>query len=126
MAIIGLGNDIVEIKRIARIFERLGDRLGKRILSTLEWQLYKQNTQPIRFLAKHFAAKEAAAKAFGTGISKGINFNQFELYNDILGKPKLRFLNLAKFIAKQLGVNKVHITLSDERCYTCAIVIIEN
>lgn len=84
MAILGLGTDIVEISRIQAVVERTGERLARRILSPSEWQHYQQHQQPVRFLAKRFAVKEAAAKAFGTGIRNGLAFNQFEVVNDAL------------------------------------------
>lgn len=126
MAILGLGTDIVEIERIAGVIERSGDRLARRVLSEAEWQQYQRHQQPVRFLAKRFAVKEAAAKAFGTGIRGGLAFNQFEVYNDALGKPGLRFFNHACEVAEKLGVRQVHVTLADERHYACATVIIES
>lgn len=126
MAILGLGSDIVEIERIAGVIDRSGDRLARRVLSQAEWQQYQAHQQPVRFLAKRFAVKEAAAKAFGTGIRGGLAFNQFEVYNDALGKPGLRFFQQAEVIARQLGVRHVHVTLADERHYACATVIIES
>ena len=126
MAILGLGTDIVEIERIAGVIERSGDRLARRVLSEAEWQQYQRHQQPVRFLAKRFAVKEAAAKAFGTGIRGGLAFNQFEVYNDEMGKPGLRFFNHASEVAEKLGVSQVHVTLADERHYACATVIIEN
>ncbi|VEA69577.1 Holo-[acyl-carrier-protein] synthase [Serratia rubidaea] len=71
MAVLGLGTDIVEITRIEAVVERSGDRLARRVLNAAEWALYQQHQQPVRFLAKRFAVKEAAAKAFGTGIRNG-------------------------------------------------------
>ncbi|WP_244200978.1 holo-ACP synthase [Lonsdalea britannica] len=68
MAVLGLGTDIVEIARIEAAVERSSDRLARRILSDAEWAIYQEHQQPIRFLAKRFAVKEAASKAFGTGI----------------------------------------------------------
>jgi len=126
MAILGLGTDIVEIERIAGVIERSGDRLARRVLSEAEWQQYQAHQQPVRFLAKRFAVKEAAAKAFGTGIRGGLAFNQFEVYNDALGKPGLRFFQHADELARRLGVKSVHVTLADERHYACATVIIES
>jgi holo-[acyl-carrier protein] synthase len=125
MAILGLGTDIVEIERIEGVINRSGDRLARRVLSENEWQQYQAHQQPVRFLAKRFAVKEAAAKAFGTGIRGGLAFNQFEVYNDALGKPELRFFEQAAALAQQLGVRNVHVTLADERHYACATVIIE-
>lgn len=126
MAIIGLGTDIVEISRIEAVVERSGEKLARRILSPAEWQHYQQHQQPIRFLAKRFAVKEAAAKAFGTGIRNGLAFNQFEVVNDTLGKPTLRLHQRAAELATELGVKSLHVTLADERRYACATVIIEN
>ncbi|MDN4628486.1 MULTISPECIES: holo-ACP synthase [unclassified Erwinia] len=126
MAILGLGTDIVEIDRIEGVISRSGDRLAKRVLSENEWAQYQAHQQPVRFLAKRFAVKEAAAKAFGTGIRGGLAFNQFEVYNDELGKPGLRFFQQAAEVAQKLGVAHVHVTLADERHYACATVIIES
>lgn len=126
MAILGLGTDIVEIERIQQVMGRSGDRLAKRVLTAFEWQQYQQHHEPVRFLAKRFAVKEAVAKAFGTGIRGGLAFNQFEVYNDALGKPCLRFFGQAETLATTLGVQHVHVTLADERRYACATVILEN
>ncbi|MCX8962526.1 holo-ACP synthase [Erwinia psidii] len=126
MAILGLGTDIVEIVRIEDVIARSGDRLARRVLSENEWAQYQAHQQPVRFLAKRFAVKEAAAKAFGTGIRGGLAFNQFEVYNDEAGKPGLRFFRHAADLAQKLGVASVHVTLADERYYACATVIIES
>ncbi len=126
MAILGLGTDIVEIDRIEAVISRSGDRLAKRVLSANEWAQYQAHQQPVRFLAKRFAVKEAAAKAFGTGIRNGLAFNQFEVFNDELGKPKLRLRDEAERLAARMGVTSVHVTLADERHYACATVIIES
>ena len=75
MAIAGLGTDIVEIAR----FEMEGgsrDRLARRVLTPDEWDIYTSHNQPVRYLAKRFAAKEAAVKALGTGIGRGISWQQ--------------------------------------------------
>ncbi|ELY2642185.1 holo-ACP synthase [Cronobacter sakazakii] len=126
MAILGLGTDIVEIDRIEAVISRSGDQLAKRVLSANEWAQYQAHQQPVRFLAKRFAVKEAAAKAFGTGIRNGLAFNQFEVFNDELGKPKLRLWDEAERLAARMGVTSVHVTLADERHYACATVIIES
>ncbi|QTF07476.1 holo-ACP synthase [Brenneria izadpanahii] len=125
MAILGLGTDIVEIARIESVIERSGERLARRILTENEWSQYQEHQQPVRFLAKRFAVKEAAAKAFGTGIRNGLAFAQFEVFNDELGKPCLRFFAKASELAARMGVKHVHVTLADERRYACATVIIE-
>ncbi len=126
MAILGLGTDIVEIGRIEAVISRSGDRLAQRVLSAGELEVYCTHNQPVRFLAKRFAVKEAASKALGTGIRNGLAFNQFEVYNDELGKPRLTLHGAAKALAEQMGVVSIHVTLADERHYACATVIIES
>lgn len=125
MAVLGLGTDIVEIVRIEAVVERSGDRLARRVLHQAEWELYQQHQQPVRFLAKRFAVKEAAAKAFGTGIRNGLAFNQFEVFNDELGKPNIRVHGRAAKLAQEIGVTSIHVSVADERRYACATVIIE-
>lgn len=126
MAVLGLGTDIVEMVRIEAVVERSGDRLARRVLSAAEWELYQQHQQPVRFLAKRFAVKEAAAKAFGTGVRNGLAFNQFEVFNDGLGKPNIRLHDHASKMAQAMGVTAIHVSLADERRYACATVIIES
>ena len=126
MAVLGLGTDIVEMARIEAVVERSGDRLARRVLSDAEWALYQQHQQPSRFLAKRFAVKEAAAKAFGTGIRNGLAFNQFEVFNDALGKPNIRLHGRAAELAGEMGVTAIHVSLADERRYACATVIVES
>ncbi|ACS86558.1 holo-ACP synthase [Musicola paradisiaca] len=126
MAILGLGTDIVEIARIEAVAGRSGDRLARRVLSEHEWRQYQMHHQPIRFLAKRFAVKEAAAKAFGTGIRNGLAFAHFEVSNNGMGKPELKLLDRAAELAAEMGVRHIHVSLADERHYACATVIIES
>ena len=116
----------MEIARIEAVIARSGVRLARRVLSDNEWAIWEAHQQPVRFLAKRFAVKEAAAKAFGTGIRNGLAFNQFEVFNDELGKPSLRLWGEAQKLAEKLGVNHVHVTIADERHYASATVIIES
>lgn len=125
MAVLGLGTDIVEISRIEAVVERSGDQMAKRVLAPAEWEQYFAHQQKIRYLAKRFAVKEAAAKAFGTGIRNGLAFAQFEVYNDSLGKPVLRLHGRAAELAQEMGITSIHVSLADERRYACATVIVE-
>lgn len=125
MAIFGLGTDIVEIERIAKVHERSGDRLAQRILTANELAQYQASAQTVRFLAKRFAVKEAAAKALGTGIRSGLAFNQFEVCNDALGKPCLHLHGVAAEMAASYGITHLHVTIADERHYAVATVLLE-
>ncbi|MGG4609933.1 holo-ACP synthase [Providencia sp. Me31A] len=126
MAIIGLGTDIVEIARIEAMIERTGDSFAKRVLTETELIQYQQQSKPARFLAKRFAVKEAAAKALGTGFRNGLAFNQFEVTNDKLGKPLLSLSDKALKLADNLHATHFHVSITDERHYAVATVIIES
>lgn len=121
----GIGIDIVEINRIKKIVINSGDKLAKRILRESELKIYYGKKYPVHFLSKRFAAKEAVLKAFGTGVSQGLTFSQFEIFNDNFGKPMLRLFSQAALLAKKLDLIQVHISLSDTRLYAYSVVIFE-
>ncbi|VFP86337.1 holo-ACP synthase [Candidatus Erwinia haradaeae] len=126
MSICGIGIDIVEIIRIHTVIAKVGDRFAERILSDTEFGQYKKNIKPELFLAKRFAVKEATVKAFGIGMRGGLAFNQVETFHDNLGRPYLCLLKHAKVIAQTLCLTRIHVTLSDEKKYACAMVILED
>lgn len=124
MAIVGLGNDIVDIKRIEQALAR-SPRLVQRVLADEEQVIYANHPQPARYFAKRFAAKEAAAKALGTGIGRGISFQHFVVSNNERGQPQLQLQEAALTLATSLGVTNVWLSLSDEIDYALATVILE-
>jgi holo-[acyl-carrier protein] synthase len=126
MAIVGLGTDIAEIERVEKALSRSGDSFARRILTEAEFALFTQRKQKVRYLAKRFAAKEAASKALGTGIAKGVSFQHFSILNDDHGKPHLTLTGKALDIAQALQVSAVHLSISDERFYAVATVILES
>ncbi|QJC30363.1 holo-ACP synthase [Enterobacteriaceae endosymbiont of Neohaemonia nigricornis] len=127
MNIIGIGIDIIEILRIQNIFVRFKNKLANKILTMYELYKYEKcHVNKINFLAKHFAVKEAAVKAINTGFTKGILFKHIELCHNNAGKPKLVFYNQALYAMKKKCENyNIHVSLSDEKKYVCALVIIE-
>lgn len=124
MAIVGLGTDIVEIRRITEQLQR-SDRLAQRLLTAEELACFQQHKFPARFLAKRFAAKEAAVKAIGTGIANGISWQQIEVYNLASGQPMLRFHGEFSRHCQRLGVTEAFISISDEQHYAVATVILQ-
>jgi len=124
--IVGLGTDIAEIERIEKALNRSGDAFAERILTKNELSVFSGLKQQARYLAKRFAAKEAASKALGTGIAHGVSFQDFEISNDDNGKPVLTLAGKAQELAKVAGVISIHITISDERHYAVATVILES
>ncbi|NOH81774.1 holo-ACP synthase [Vibrio sp. RE86] len=125
MAIVGLGTDIAEIERVEKALARSGEAFAKRILTESELKTFFGLKQQGRFLAKRFAVKEAASKALGTGIAFGVSFQDFNVSNDEHGAPVLTLSNKALEIADQKGVAHVHLSISDERHYAVATVILE-
>lgn len=125
MPVIGIGTDIVKVSRIKRLLEKHGERFVQRILHQNELEIFHQRKTSKSYLAKRFAAKEALAKALGTGIAKGISFEEIEVINNEEGKPELILHGTASEIAKQIGVEKLFISLSDEKKYAIAYVILE-
>ncbi|TQQ56647.1 holo-ACP synthase [Vibrio cholerae] len=123
--IVGLGTDIAEIERVEKALARSGESFARRILSDVEFEQFQSLKQQARFLAKRFAAKEAASKALGTGIAQGVTFQDFTINNNELGKPLLALNGKAAQLATQLGVCSIHLSISDERHYAMATVILE-
>ena len=122
--IVGIGTDIVQVDRIQHSLDRLGEAFARRILTDSELASFKASRQPAAFLAKRFAAKEAAAKALGTGIGK-VSFQHLEVSNNALGAPVLQFHGYARELQRMKAINRLHLSLSDEKDNAVAFVILE-
>jgi len=125
MAIMGLGTDVVEIARIAKQLAR-SQRLAERVLTPSELQLFNKHTLPERFLAKRFAAKEAAVKALGTGIGNGVSFQNVEVVSLPSGQPTLVFSGKFAELCEKQDISRSFISISDEQHYAMATVILES
>lgn len=123
--IFGIGTDIVRVDRIARSLQRFGERFARRILTDKEQKDFAQSKSPAHFLAKRFAAKEAAAKAMGLGISAGLSFRQIGVSHDDRGRPRLEYSGQAARYCREQGISASHISLSDEQEYAIAFVTLE-
>lgn len=124
MAIYGIGTDMVEVKRIQQSLQR-SDALARRVLTAVELEQFGQAHQPAAFLAKRFAAKEACAKAFGIGIGERLSFQDITIGHSPQGRPLLEWSTTAEQLVQQLGISGSHISISDERDYALAYVILE-
>lgn len=122
--IAGIGTDVLQISRIREALART-PRLPERILTPAEYSAYAESAKPEVFLAKRFAAKEAAVKALGTGIGRGISWQHFEISHDPLGRPLLVVLGEAKLRADAQGISRFHLSYSDEKEYVVAFVVAE-
>ena len=123
--IFGIGTDIVEYARIEALWQRYDARLAERLLSTAELSEYHEHVYPARFLAKRFAAKEAFAKAVGSGLRHPVSLCRISVAHDGLGKPVLQFDSELRNYLAQLGINGHHLSISDERNMIVAFVVLE-
>ena len=129
--IAGIGTDIVEIDRIRRIVEKHGQHFLERILRPAEIELCTRsssNSQPLRYerIAGRFAAKEALSKAFGTGISEKIHFQNIEITNTSQGCPVLKLCEAAESLRLERGISKIHLSISHADHYATASVVLES
>ena len=123
--IYGIGTDIVEIARVERALARYGERFALRIRCEPELLRFRAHRKPIAYLAKRFAAKEAFTKALGTGIRAPANWHGVWVVNLRSGQPALEFSAALALLLEQRGVSRSHVTLSDERDFASATVILE-
>jgi holo-[acyl-carrier protein] synthase len=125
--VIGIGTDIIEIERIERSLERHGDAFLRRVytLGEIAYCQRKIKNSAESFAAR-FAAKEAGAKALGTGISRGVSWREFEVRRLPGQRPELHLSGRAAEIAAQLGIKRLSLSLTHSRTEAMAIVIAED
>jgi holo-[acyl-carrier protein] synthase len=121
----GIGTDIVELARLERMFARHGNRLAERMLGGCELSAFRSSPHAARFLAKNFAAKEAFAKAVGSGLRDPVSLRRISITHDQLGKPVLQFDEVLRTHLAQLGIIGHHLSISDERNMIVAFVVLE-
>jgi holo-[acyl-carrier protein] synthase len=123
--VIGTGIDIVNIQRIERMMARWGDLFLSRVFTEREIVWCQQRTRPPECFAIRFAAKEAFLKAIGWGLRDGIQWTDVEVETDPMGKPLLSFHRKAKEVTETLRIHKALLTLSHDRPYAVAHVLLE-
>ncbi|WP_438952625.1 holo-ACP synthase [Porticoccus sp.] len=121
--IIAIGTDIVQVARISEALNRRGRDFAERILCPRELALFDRKPSPAAYLAKRFAAKEALSKALGTGIGK-VSWQDIETVNDSSGAPAFLLMGNAKKQLQKLGANHALLSLSDERDFAVAFVVL--
>jgi holo-[acyl-carrier protein] synthase len=125
MSVLGIGVDLVECARIQHSIDRFGDRFLHRVFTEGEVEYSMSMKFPARHLAARFAAKEAVAKAFGTGIGKAMGWRDIDIRKKPSGEPFLVFTGPAGELAKQRGVTSALITLSHTDHHAMATVVLE-
>lgn len=124
--IVGIGSDIVAIERVEESLQKLGEKFAQRLLTETEFSEYQNKYSGAAYLAKRFAAKEALVKALGTGFADGITWKQVSVHNNDKGAPYLQLSGAAQQKAHALGVSNIHLSLSDEKRYAVAFVVLES
>ncbi len=123
--IVGSGIDLVEIGRIQQAVDRYGERFLNRVYTPAEQAYSLRKRTSAESLAARFAAKEAAAKALGTGISQGVNWLEIEVTREPGGRPGLRFHGRAAQIAARMGVTRAALSLTHTDKLAMASVVLE-
>ena len=125
MSIFGIGTDLVNINRVQRLYDKYGQKFVDKILLPEEKKLLQSHTNPVKFLANRFAGKEAAAKAFGTGFSQGVNWKDIGVTRHRSGQPKLLFSKRIKALIAEKEILSAHISLTDDHPWAAAVVVLE-
>jgi holo-[acyl-carrier protein] synthase len=123
MDIIGIGTDITECLRIARMIERHGELFLNRVFTPEEILYCRSRKQATQHFTGRWAAKEAALKALGTGWVRGISWRDVEVCNEPGGKPTMAVRGGAQEVAQQLGVTRMLVTISHCRTHATACVV---
>ena len=123
--IYGIGIDVIQPHRVARLLEKYGDRFVKRVLTPLEQPRYLRSAQPVLFLANRFAAKEAFSKAMGTGFRYPVTLQCISVVQNSAGKPGLAFNEALEEMVQRNGITGHYLTISDESNLACACVVLE-
>lgn len=127
--IVGLGNDIVDIRRVEKTLERYGERFIRRLFTDIEIAKSERRAQRAASYAKRFAAKEACSKALGTGFRKQVFWRDMGVVNLPSGRPTMVLANGARAQLEKLIPEgheaRIHLTITDDFPYAQAIVMIE-
>jgi holo-[acyl-carrier protein] synthase len=127
--ILGIGNDIVDIRRIEETLNRFGDKFVARIFTEIEKKKSDKRAMRAASYAKRFAAKEACSKALGTGFRRGVFWKDMGVVNEMSGRPTMVLTGGAKLQLERMvpaGLSaKIHLTITDDHPYAQAMVIIE-
>jgi holo-[acyl-carrier protein] synthase len=128
MLVLGLGNDLIDIRRVEKSLHRFGQRFVDRVFTDIEQKKSDGRMNRAASYAKRFAAKEACSKALGTGIRRGVHWRTMGVVNLPSGRPTMELTGGAKVRLEQMTppgmVAQVHLTITDDFPLAQAIVLI--
>lgn len=120
MSVFGIGIDVVEIGRIERMLDEYGERFAEKVFTAAERAYCESATRPALHFAARFSAKEAVAKAFGTGIGSQLEWLDMEIRRNEAGAPKLVLSGAGQRFAEANGIVEVMISLTHATDYAAA------
>ena len=124
--IVGIGVDIVEIRRLREVLERQQDRFIRRVFTESEQEYCRAHRDPVPHYAARFAAKESLFKALGTGWAKGVSWKDAEVVRAAMRAPILVLHGRAEKLSQALGVQGIYLSLSHSGDSAVAVVILEH
>jgi holo-[acyl-carrier protein] synthase len=124
--VLGLGTDLIETRRVQESIDRHGKRFLERIFTAGEIAYCQRKKNAAESFAARFAAKEAGAKALGTGISRGVGWKEFEVRREASGRPTLHVSGRAREVADAIGVRRLQLSLTHSRDLAMAVVVAED
>jgi holo-[acyl-carrier protein] synthase len=122
--IFGIGIDVLELERVARVYRKFGQHFVDRLLLAGERSQFERTARPERFLAMRFAAKEAIVKAMGTGFAHGMWIRDVGVVQNHWGKPEVIYSERGRRMCESLGVGEGHVTLTDEKGLVVAVAVL--
>src|SRR4051812_27729930 len=125
MSIVGLGLDLVEIARFEEVLARRGERMLARIFTDGERAYCERRRERVTHYAGRFAVKEAAMKVLGTGWARGVRWRDFEVVRRAGSAPELMLHGKAEVIARDLGIERIHITITHDAGIAAAVAVAE-
>jgi len=124
--VIGMGTDLIETRRVQESMDRFGERFLERIFTAGEIAYCMRKKNAAESFAARFAAKEAGAKALGTGISRGVTWKELEVRREANGRPTLHLSGRAAELAGAMGVRRMQLSLTHSRELAMAVVVMED
>jgi holo-[acyl-carrier protein] synthase len=122
--IFGIGIDVLQAQRMKDSYARFGKHLLDRLLLPQEREQFERTHRPDRFLAMHFAAKEAIVKAMGTGFAHGVWIRDIGTVQNQWGKPEVIYSPRGERVRRRMGIGEGHVTLTDEAGLVVAVAVL--
>ena len=123
--IYGIGIDLVTVKRIEVAIQRWGERFQKKVFTPGEIDYCSRKRNPFPNYAARFAAKEAFVKALGIGIRRGVHWKDIDVQRGPLGRPILKLNGMALEICRKEGIEGIFLSLTHDRDFSSAMVVLE-